>query len=263
MSHPGTALLADRRHALPDVQNEAPAHAIALGDVGVRGMRLPLTFAHGPTIATIEASVDLPAQQRGAHMSRFRKAIDAVPAGLEPHAFAQALAAELAVRHGYASRTRVELSTTVHEGDQVIDAVARASHGTGTLPFAPRATSVSWKTLGSTACPCAFAMSGDRYAHVQRAELSIELFDPRLPLPALHALASEAFSAPVAMVLDRPSEKALVDRMFSQPRFVEDVAREAVSRLSKAGAGSHARVVAVAFESIHPYDCFATWEGSL
>ena len=70
-------------------------------------------------------------------------------------------------------------------------------------------------------------------------------------------------SAPVAMVLDRPGEKALVDRMFANPRFVEDVAREAVHALSTAKAGRAARVKATAFESIHPYDCAATWEGLL
>jgi GTP cyclohydrolase FolE2 len=106
-------------------------------------------------------------------------------------------------------------------------------------------------------------MSGDRYAHVQRAELVVELFDPVLDVGALHAVVSTAFSAPVAMVLDRPAEKALVDRMFAHPRFVEDVCREAVSALAAAGAGRHAQVRATAFESIHPYDCFAAWEGPL
>jgi GTP cyclohydrolase FolE2 len=80
---------------------------------------------------------------------------------------------------------------------------------------------------------------------------------------ALHALVEPAFSAPVAMRLDRPGEKALVDRMFANPRFVEDVTREAVQALVTAKAGRAARVRAVAFESIHPYDCAATWEGEL
>jgi GTP cyclohydrolase FolE2 len=44
---------------------------------------------------------------------------------------------------------------------------------------------------------------------------------------------------------------------------VEDVAREAAASLRAAHAGRAARVAATAFESIHPYDCFAEWSGEL
>lgn len=264
MSSPhAPTLLADRRAALPDVQAEAPEHAIALGGVGVCSMRLPLVLDAGPAIASIDAAVDLPADQRGAHMSRFRRAIDSIAVGLDPHAFANALAGELLRRHPYARRTEVTLAVPVAVADLVFDTTVRACAGLAAPAFAPAGSSVSLRALGSTVCPCSFAMSGERYAHVQRAELWVEVFAPRLSVAELHAVVSTAFSAPVAMVLDRPAEKALVDRMFAHPRFVEDVAREAVSALCAAAAGTHARLKATAFESIHPYDCFATWAGAL
>jgi GTP cyclohydrolase I len=262
MSHTAPALLADRRHALPDVQAEAPHHAIALGSVGVRGMRLPLALDTGTVIATIDAGVDVPATQRGAHMSRFRRAIDAVPAGLGLHAFATALVRELAARHDYARRIEVAVGASQAVGDLVLDATARAGTGERAVLEAG-GDSITLRAMGSTVCPCSFAMSGDRYAHVQRAEIVLELWGPALGLAELHGLVASAFSAPVAMVLDRPAEKALVDRMFAHPRFVEDVAREAVAALRGARAGTHARLEARAFESIHPYDCYAAWEGRL
>jgi GTP cyclohydrolase I len=262
-SPPAPTPLADRRVALPDIQNTAPAHALALGAVGVTGLRLPLVLDAGPAIATLRLSVDLPAHQRGAHMSRFRKAIDAVPEGLSPHAFAAALAAVLLERHPYATHADVRLEVDCAIGDLVLPVRARSRAGLESPAFSGSGHSLAFRLWGSTVCPCAWAMSGERYAHVQRAELSVELFEPALPLAELHALCSTAFSAPVAMLLDRPAEKALVDRMFAHPRFVEDVAREAVAALRSARAGAAARLTATAFESIHPYDCSAAWEGVL
>jgi GTP cyclohydrolase FolE2 len=259
---PAPTLLADRRAALPDVQATAPEHAIALAQVGVVGMRLPLALEHGPVVATLRLSVDLPATQRGAHMSRFRRAIDAIPAGLDAQGFARALAAELLRRHSYASSAMVEVTTDAVLGDLVLPLTARVIAGERPGAVLVGGSSLSLQLQGSTVCPCAYAMSGNRYAHVQRAQLDLQIFDARLSVAELHAICSRAFSAPVAMVLDRPAEKALVDRMFAHPRFVEDVAREAVNGLRSARAGEGARVVATAFESIHPYDCFATWEGS-
>lgn len=257
--------LADRRQPLPDVQAEAPEHALALGEVGVKDMRLPLVFDFGPAVASLTLSVDLPAAQRGAHMSRFRRAIDAIEPGLTPSAFAHALAARLMTLHGYARHAKVAMAVQVPIGDLVIPVQANGFAGRRPVEMVTEtaAEEVEIVALGSTVCPCSFAMSGDRYAHVQRAELKVRVTSPRLGIVELHRLVSTAFSAPVAMMLDRPGEKALVDRMFAHPRFVEDVAREAAVALRAARAGAHASLTAVAFESIHPYDCYASWAGSL
>lgn len=266
MSTLSTTTLADRRQPLPDVQAEAPQHTIALGEVGVRGMRLPLVFDSGPAIATLTMSVDLPANQRGSHMSRFRRAVDSVPEGLAPSAFAQALAARLMVLHDYAHVARVELATDVAISDLVVPVRAHGFAGAPALPATrPEnvAESLELVALGSTVCPCSFAMSNDRYAHVQRAEITVTVDNPRVNVTELHRLVTSAFSAPVAMLLDRPGEKALVDRMFAHPRFVEDVAREAAVALRAAKAGTYASLSAIAFESIHPYDCYAVWSGEL
>jgi GTP cyclohydrolase FolE2 len=255
--------IADRRQVLPDVQAEAPAHALALGRVGVAGMKLPLALAGGQAIATLDLAVDLPAVQRGVHMSRFRRAIDDVADGLDPSAFAQALGEELLRRHSYAKHADVTLTTETSIADLVLPSTARVHVGAPAEPELSGASSITLRTTGATVCPCSFAMSDHRYAHVQRAEIRLEVLEPRLGIPELHAICARAFSAPAAMVLDRPGEKALVDRMFAHPRFVEDVAREAVVGLKAAGAGRAAKLVATAFESIHPYDCFAEWAGLL
>lgn len=266
MSIQPTMTLADRRTPLPDVQAEAPKHAIGLAAVGVKDMRLPLVFDFGPAIATLTLSVDLPAEQRGAHMSRFRRGVDSLREGLTPAAFAQSLAERLLELHGYAHVARVDLAVDVPVSDLVVPVRAYGVAGTPLVAHASEAVlgaSLEVVALGSTVCPCSYAMSGDRYAHVQRAQMTARVASPNVGVAELHRLVATGFSAPTAMFLDRPGEKALVDRMFAHPRFVEDAAREAVAALRAARAGTCATLTAIAFESIHPYDCYATWTGSL
>jgi len=249
--------------ALPDVQAERPERAIALSAVGVTGMRLPIALREGAVLATLELSVDLPAEQRGAHMSRFGKAARGIAAGLSPLAFAEALALEVRARQPGSSVARVSMRWAQPVGDAVHDLGAQAADGAAAQEQVPAGARLSMTLIGSTACPCSFAMSGDRYAHVQRASLEVELWQPTMGPGALRELLEESFSAPVAMTLDRPGEKALVDRIFAKPRFVEDVAREAAHLLKATRAARHALLRVTAYESIHPFDCFAEWRGTI
>ena len=192
--------------ALPDVQAERPERAIALSAVGVTGMRLPIVLRDGPALATFELSVDLPSEQRGAHMSRFGKAVRGVAAGLDPLDFAHALAAELRVRQPGSQSAQVAMRWSQPIGDAVHDLEARTTDGRGMHEEGPGGVRLGLRLLGSTACPCSFAMSGDRYAHVQRAALDVELWQPSLAPGALRELLEASCSAPVARSLDRPGE---------------------------------------------------------
>jgi len=93
--------------ALPDVQSERPVHEIALTRVGVSRFRYPVLLRrNGETLqvfVTIEASINLPPDQRGAHMSRFaEEIIRAFEFPLEASSFeelAERLAHELLKAH--------------------------------------------------------------------------------------------------------------------------------------------------------------------
>jgi GTP cyclohydrolase FolE2 len=76
-------------------------------------------------------------------------------------------------------------------------------------------------------------------------------------------ICEKSFSAPVKLKLKRPLEKRIVQRMHSNPRFVEDVVRRCVSLLARRYRGMKATVECVSQESIHPYDVFARWSGRL
>jgi hypothetical protein len=103
---------------------------------------------------------------------------------------------------------------------------------------------------GALACPCAMAMTGG-LSHNQRGRLRIELQTNGYHIPAeeLVAIAESAFSTPVRLLLKRPQEKAIVEAMHRNPKFVEDVVRDCVIALRERYRGVWARVRCDSFES--------------
>src|SRR3974377_2236039 len=60
---------------IPDIQSGADERNLAIDEVGIRGLRYPLSFVDAdgvaqPTIATCNVYVALPADRKGTHMSR-------------------------------------------------------------------------------------------------------------------------------------------------------------------------------------------------
>jgi len=245
------------KEALPDIQSERPVHEIALTRVGVSRFRYPVLLRrNGETLqvfVTIEASVNLPPDQRGAHMSRFaEEIIRAFEFPLEASSFeelAERLAHELLQAHNPPPPSHVE--------------------GHPFKLFASYDTATQQRVLGvevqgALACPCAMAMTGS-VTHNQRGALRIDLQTNgyNITPEELVAIAEAAFSTPVRLLLKRPQEKEIVEAMHRNPKFVEDVVRDCVVALKARFPNVWARVRCDSFESIHPYDVFAEWEGIL
>jgi GTP cyclohydrolase FolE2 len=82
---------APQRIGLPDVQSLVEARSVAIDEVGIKGVRYPMTvLAHGKpvaTVATFSMTVALPASVKGTHMSRFMEILEAHRAPLDPARF--------------------------------------------------------------------------------------------------------------------------------------------------------------------------------
>jgi GTP cyclohydrolase I len=64
-------------------------------------------------------------------------------------------------------------------------------------------------------------------------------------------------------VLKRPDEKAVTERAYDNPVFVEDVVRNVAQRATDHPGVSWFRVEAENYESIHNHQAFAIIEGPL
>ena len=254
---------------MEDVQKSQSSIAMPIDRVGVKGLRLPMIVRDREsgiqhTVAQVSLSVDLPAEFKGTHMSRFVEALEHWSGELDYNSFRtllddiverlQARSAHVRFVFPYFLRRKSPVSGTNGFMDYAcrVDGVMK----NGKLTF----------TLGAdvpvmTVCPCSKAIA-DEGAHSQRAEVRIRTrFNGFLWLEDLIEIGEKAGSCPVYSLLKREDEKYVTETAFANPAFVEDVVREAAKGLDEHPQVHWYKVEVESFESIHNHSAFAVIEG--
>ncbi len=285
--------------SLPDVQSHGSTRPYRLTRVGVTGVVKPLRVSrdgkHNHLVGTFDVFVDLPATQRGTHMSRNIEVVNRLidehvrkeTASLE--ALVSGMAKALLERHEYAADAEVHVTTdyfrerrTPLNQAPTIERYGLIATATATRDGGVK-RSIGVEVIGMTACPC--AMEGSRHilteqghnvagfptiTHNQRnvATLVVETSGEHMvEADDLIDLAEGSLSAPTFELLKRGDETALVFMAHENPRFVEDVVREMLHGvLDKYGQLPEDTVVIArseAEESIHKHNAFAERETTL
>lgn len=281
---------------LPDVQALRSVHNYKLTRVGVTRIRKPIRVRRPESdepvtlVATFDVTVDLPAEQRGSHMSRnieaineiIDRAVRAPTRGLED--LAAELVSELLERHEYASQAEVEIATQYFR-NRTTPRGARSLEETGLTARAtaerdgPARKAIGVSVTGMSACPC--AMEGTRalleaegvvvpegmpsVTHNQRNTtvlmVETEAGNGDVEANDLADIVEASLSSPTYEYLKRGDEAQLVLNAHRRPRFVEDIVREVLDRVLKTyGHLPDDAVVLVrseARESIHKHDAMA------
>jgi GTP cyclohydrolase I len=250
---------------LPDVQGRPDGRSLAIDQVGVRGLRHPVTVARPdgteqPTVATFEMCVGLPAAARGTHMSRFVEVLTAAREPLDPASF-RALAermldrleadrGHLAVRFPYFVAKRAPVSGVASLMDYAVS--FRVDAG----PSGAEST-VTVEVPVTSLCPCSKEIS-ERGAHNQRSCVTIAAtLAGDVAIEELIAIAERQASCELWGLLKRPDEKFVTERAYDNPKFVEDLVRDVALELD-----GDPRIVAFTaaaenFESIHNHSAYA------
>lgn len=264
-----------------------------LTKVGVTGVMKPVQVARTNRVATLTTTfdvfVDLPWDQRGAHLSRNLEAIGEIvdESVRNPVQSLEDLTAKIVTKllekHPYAMNGEVWakadyfLEKVTPMGRPSLEAyklVARANAHRSSRIEVRR--SVGVEVLGMTACPCAMETIREEnpaYAslkgipiitHNQRNRTALVVEEPEgydIEADDLIAIVEASVSAPTYEVLKRPDEGRLVEQAHARPRFVEDVVREVLGRvLEKYGDLPDDAIVKVksdSEESIHKHNAVA------
>jgi GTP cyclohydrolase IV len=289
-----------------DLQDEAPAAFIRLDRVGVRDMRRiirlrsvpPREGAHQDTLfsATLDLFVELAAEQRGAHMSRFSATVEEVldEIGRREHAVIESLAADIAHQLLVGQRARrvdVELRAQFplpryapvsgKPTQELYTLIGMAS----TTPTG-HVELVGVEAEGMMACPCAQDMVRtharerliDSGFDAGLAERVLELVPlathnqrgrGRLLVGGGRSIRAEDLVEIVEMsmsaenydLLKRVDELFVVEKAHRHPRFVEDAVREmlghVVARYPELPDDAYVLSRQLNLETIHKHDVFA------
>lgn len=256
--------------AMHDIQGETDDRGIEIDEVGITGLRYPLSFDDGVTrqsgIADLEVTVRLQHDRRGTHMSRMVALVHDQLRDFDPRALPTILKTGASLLDAPRLTIRVEMPlalpvTAPTSGLESYQVHQVAIAGT----WAPDTVTVSTAVTSevTSLCPCSKAIS-DYGAHNQRSRVTLTVTgrdDDAYPLPVAGcvALIGESGSAPVIPLVKRPDERRLTMQAYEHPVFVEDMARS-ISLACRARGLRH-RVRIHNLESIHSHDAVARVSG--
>ena len=289
-----------------DLQASPPEVALALSRAGVTGVQKAVRIRRGDAetvmAATIDCTVDLAADQKGVHMSRFPELFeDAIELIVEREAMlvevlAENIARSVVERQGaMKAEVWIRAQWPIHRRTPVTDlatpemvtlcGIAAASES-GTR----RAVGV--EATGINACPCAQGLVRNRASerlldagfdttdvdrilelvpiatHNQRGRQTLFVgTEQDLDAELLVDIAERSMSAPIYDLLKRPDELFVVEHAHLQPRFVEDsvrhALRDAIETLPQLEDDDFLLSKQVNFETIHVHDVVAERFGTV
>jgi GTP cyclohydrolase I len=253
---------------LHDKQSERDYRRLRIDKVGVRGLRFPIQVrdkAHvlQNTIATIGLFVDLPHEFKGTHMSRFIEVLNAHGSMVHVDNIPDILHAMQKKLHATTSHLEMEFpyfmtkKAPVSERESVMDYTARfdATASGQEIDFV-----LTVKANVTTLCPCSKAISVHG-AHNQRGEVTVQIRSTKtIWIEDLIALIEDSASSELFALLKREDEKAVTERAYENPVFVEDLVRNVASNLNAHPHVTWYKVEAENQESIHNHNAYACIE---
>src|SRR6188472_2354819 len=296
----------DAKLVTHDLQASRPDVELGLSRAGVQGVAKAIHLRWGKweqvVAAEIDCTVDLAANQKGVHMSRFPELFeDAIEIVVEQEALLVevlaehiatnvverqgALRAEVWIRAQWPIHRRTPVTRLATQEMVTLCGIATASES-GTR----RAVGV--EANGINACPCAQGLVRNRASerllesgfesddierilqlvpiatHNQRGRQTLFVgTDQDLDAEVLVDIAERSMSAPIYDLLKRPDELFVVEHAHLQPRFVEDsvrhALRDALDTLPELEDDDFLLSRQVNFETIHVHDVVAERFGTV
>lgn len=253
---------------MQDIQSGNDPRNISINRVGIRQIRLPLTYVEGtdklPTVGEWTAETSLSPDKRGTHMSRLVKFLHThtqtfsfsqfseLPQKLKDSfydcdAFLRVKFPRFIAKTAPASGEHGLIETTAQFFAQHLQ------HG-GARAFMQISVPVT------SLCPCSKTIS-DYGAHNQRSHitLTVEFTSPQVASSsALVKIAEDGASCELFSMLKRTDEKVVTERAYDNPKFVEDIVRDVALSLQQHNDILHYLVAAENFESIHNHSAYAS-----
>ena len=289
-----------------DLQASSPEIPLALSRAGVSGVQKAIRIRRGEAetvmAAVIDCTVDLAADQKGVHMSRFPELFeDAIELVVEEEALLvevlaehiasriverqRALRAEVWIRAQWPIHRRTPVTALATQEMVTLCGIAAAS-AVGTRRV------VGVEAMGINACPCAQGLVRNHASerlfdagfgasdverilelvpiatHNQRGRQTLFVGTAQdLDAELLVGIAQRSMSAPIYDLLKRPDELFVVEHAHVQPRFVEDsvryALRDALETLPQLDDDDFLLSRQVNFETIHVHDVVAERFGTV
>jgi len=253
---------------MEDVQNRKDTRQIPINKVGIKDIRHPVRVADRTggeqnTIANFNMYVNLPHNFKGTHMSRFVEILNNHEREISVKSFKdmmeemterlEAESGHIEMSFPYFVNKKAPVSGVMSLMDYDVTFIGEIINGVHqmTLKVLVPVTSL---------CPCSKKIS-DYGAHNQRSHVTVTAkIKDFVWIEEIIDLVEQEASCELYGLLKRPDEKAITERAYDNPKFVEDMVRDVAARLN-----ADDRIIAYIaesenFESIHNHSAYALIE---
>jgi len=260
-----------KTQAMPDVQSAHDERALPIEQVGIRGLRHPLTIRTKagtfPAVGDFQMDVALPANVKGTHMSRFIALLQKQTDPIDSAVVVKMVREMLPLLN--ASEGRIQFSYThfVKKSAPVSGVESLMDYEVTWMAIAKQ---VKAETIAvqlnlsavvpvMSLCPCSKEIS-EYGAHNQRSHVTMSVTldsETKMTVEDLVDAAESEASSELWGMLKRPDEKWVTERAYDNPKFVEDLVRDVAGRLQGDARILSLVVEAENFESIHNHSAYA------
>jgi len=260
-----------KTQAMPDVQSAHDERALPIEQVGIRGLRHPLTIRTKagtfPAVGDFQMDVALPANVKGTHMSRFIALLQKQTDPIDSAVVVKMVREMLPLLN--ASEGRIQFSYT-----HFVKKSAPVSGVESLMDYEVTWTAIAKQVKAETIavqlnlsavvpvmslCPCSKEIS-EYGAHNQRSHVTMSVTldsETKMTVEDLVDAAESEASSELWGMLKRPDEKWVTERAYDNPKFVEDLVRDVAGRLQGDARILSLVVEAENFESIHNHSAYA------
>lgn len=259
-----------------ETQNERPRDEISLDYVGITNFKTLLVITrNGKTFhlaPVVEATINLPAKFKGAHMSRISESVvEIINDERNAHNSVEELSLQvlrkLKEKHPY---TKAHLSLNFDFFYETKTPKSRKKTFEVTNVFVKTwmeegkadQISISVEYIGNTVCPHAMENNPKQRTHVQRALGKLIIKGEIDQLPSFESMVKvlrNSFPSETYSILKTEDEQSVIECMYDNPMFVEDVCRSILALALEEFSDLKLELTAVvkSLESIHKHDVVA------
>lgn len=254
---------------IDDVQNNPDQRNLPVNQVGIRRLKFPLTFEdyvlsvpvnHQPITALIDMLVDLPKTVKGTHMSRFVEILNEENPVLSVKSLPDLLHKMIARLHAQYAFFQAQFSYFIKKEAPVSRATSLMDYDITLNGFFENHKTHIFVTVVipvTSLCPCSKKIA-EYGAHNQRSHVTVTVeAAPNLTVLDIIQIVEREASCELYGILKRADEKAVTERAYNNPKFVEDTVRDVATALSTLRGVLSYKVSSENFESIHNHSAYA------
>jgi len=263
--------LLNKKYDFESTQDKEPSVMEYINKVGVSNILTKFKVNYKSKIenytGNIDVYIDLKENKKGIHMSRIIESINEV---IESNNLSKSIE-EVGLRildtlrskhefnigeinintHYFITKSTINTKKFTHEAYEITISVIKENN----RDYKKIRTAV----IGNTLCPHSLNMTKGK-SHIQRAQLIVEIkteYDSNIDIEKIINKCEDSFTTPTYTLLKSPDEAELVDKMFDNGKFVEDVVRECYVKINNMKIKGEILIKIISNESIHKHNAIA------